>query len=89
MCIHKKLAFEMGWFKEDPAVADPQFAVKMGPNIVMETCGNVIPYSNDVKVKWTSQDTPGATEYPQRYWIIPGVRDGELSNYIRLSLDVN
>ena len=89
MCIRKKLALEMGWFKEDPAVADPQFAVKMGPNIVMETCGNVIPYSNDIKVKWTSKGTTGATEYPQKYWIIPIMPDGELSDYIRLSLDVN
>ena len=79
----------MGWFEEDPAVADPQFAVKMGPNIVMETGGNVIPYSNDIKVKWTSKGTPGATEYPERYWIIPRVPDGELSDYIRLSLNVN
>ena len=79
----------MGWFKEDPAVADPQFAVKMGPNIVMETRGNVIPYSSDIKVKWTSKGTPGATEYPQKYWIIPRLPDGELSDYIRLGLDVN
>ena len=60
-CIHKKLAFEMGWVEEDPAVADPQFAVKMGPNIVMETRGNFIPYSSDIITGY-----PGSHRIPSK-----------------------
>lgn len=34
--LNKKLAIEMGWFENDPSETNPQFAVKLGPNLVME-----------------------------------------------------
>ena len=34
--IHKTLAYEMGWFEDDPDESNPQFAVKLGPNLVIQ-----------------------------------------------------
>lgn len=53
----------MGWLKEDFVVVDFQFVVKMGFNIVMEICGNVIFYLNDIKVKWILKGILGVIEY--------------------------
>ena len=87
--INKKLAYEMGWFEHDPSESDPQFVIKLGPNLVMEPQGDTLPPSNDIKTKFNQNGDPAASQYNQRYWIISRNPNGSLTNYIRLSLDVN
>lgn len=34
--ISKTLAYELGWFEDDTDKSDPQFAVKLGPNLCIK-----------------------------------------------------
>lgn len=87
--LNKKLAIEMGWFQPDTSETNPQFAVKLGPNLVMELRDDTLPPSSDIKTKFNQNGDLAASQYKQRYWLIPRNPNGTLSNYIRLSLDVN
>ena len=59
--INKKLAYELGWFVDDPEEQDPQFAVKLGPNLVMKVNNYEIPRTSDIK----------SDSHSDKYWIIP------------------
>lgn len=50
--LNKKLAIEIGWFENDSSETNPQFAVKLGPNLVMELRGDTLPPSSDIKTKF-------------------------------------
>ena len=62
--INKKLAYELGWFEDDLDESDPQFAVKLGPNLCIKTNGYEIPRTSDIK---SAQNVT----HSDKYWIIP------------------
>ena len=79
----------MGWFENDPSETNPQFVVKLGPNLFMELRGDTLPPSSDIKTKFNQNGDLAASQYKKAYWLIPRNPNGSLSNYIRLSLDLN
>ena len=87
--IHKTLAYEMGWFEDDLHESDPQFAVKLGPNLSIKTNGPEIPATTDIKSHFTSDGHAQNVTHSDKYWIIPRWADGSLQNYIRLSMAVS
>ena len=87
--LNKNLAIEMGWFEDDPSETNPQLAIKLGPNLVMELRGDTLPPSSDIKTKFNQNGDLPASQYKKAYWLIPRNPNGSLSNYIRLGLDVN
>ena len=52
--IYKTLAYELGWFEHDPDEQDPQFAVKLGPNLCIESNGHEIPRTSDIKSNFSA-----------------------------------
>ena len=52
--INKKLAYELVWFEDDLDESDPQFAVKLGPNLCSETNGHEIPRTSDTNSNFTA-----------------------------------
>ena len=87
--LNKRLAIKMRWFENDPSETNPQFAVKLGSNLVMELRGDTLPSSSEIKTKFNQNGDLAASQYKKAYWLIPRNPNGSLSNYIRLSLDVN
>lgn len=87
--IHKTLAYEMGWFEDDLHESDPQFAIKLGPNLSIKLNGPEIPATDDIKSHFTSDGQDSGVTHSNRYWIIPRWGDGRLMDYIRLSLSVS
>ena len=87
--IHKKLAYELGWFVDDPEEQDPQFAVKLGPNLVMKVNNYEIPKTSDIKSDFTADGHAQNVTHSDKYWIIPRWANGSLQNYIRLSMEVS
>ena len=86
--VNKQLAFEMGWFLENHN-SNPQVAIRLGPNLVMEPHGYLKPFTTDIKTKFNQNGDLASSQYNSAYWIIPRDSDGKLTDYIRLSLDVN
>ena len=84
--LNKKLAIEMGWFQPDTSETNPQFAVKLGPNLVTELRGDTVPPSTDIETNFNQNDL--VTSQCKPYWLIPRNPNGSLSNYIQLSSDV-
>ena len=87
--INKKLAYELGWFVEDPKEQDPQFAVKLGPNLVMKVNNYEIPRTSDIKSDFTADSHAQNVTHSDKYWIIPRSAIGSLQNYICLSMEVS
>ena len=87
--IHKTLAYEMGWFEDDLHESDPQFAIKLGPNLSIKLNGPEIPATADIKSHFTSDGQDSGVTHSNRYWIIPRWGDGRLMDYIRRSLSVS
>ena len=87
--IHKKLAYELGWFEDDPEEQDPQFAVKLGPNLVIKVNNYEIPRTSDIKSEFTADGHARNVTHSDKYWIIPRWANGSLQNYIRLSMEVS
>ena len=87
--IHKKLAYELGWFVDDPEEQDPQFAVKLGPNLVMKVNNYEIPRTSDIKSDFMADGHAQNVTHSDKYWIIPRWANGSLQNYIRLSMEVS
>ena len=87
--IHKTLAHEMGWFEDDLHESDPQFAIKLGPNLSIKLNGPEIPATTDIKSHFTSDGQESGVTHSNRNWIIPRWGDGRLMDYIRLSLAVS
>ena len=88
LAVNKQLALEMGWF-EETSNANPQFALALGPNLVMEPRGYLKPNTTDIKTRWDSNGNAVGILHPLGYTIIPRKSNGTLMNYIRMSLDVN
>ena len=86
--VNKQLAFDMGWFVENYN-SNPQVAIRLGPNLVMEPHGYLKPFTTDIKTKFNQNGDFAASQYKSGYWIIPRDSNGKLTDYIRLSLDVN
>jgi len=78
----------MGWFVEHTS-NNPQSAIALGPNFVMETRGYLKPNTTDLKTRWNAHGETVADTYETQYWIIPRNSNGELTDYVRLSLDLN
>ena len=87
--INRKLAYELGWFEDDSEESDPQFAVKLGPNLCVKINGHEIPSTNDIQSRYTASGHAEIVTHSNRYWIVPRRADGSLMNYIRLSLSVS
>ena len=88
--INKKLSYELGWFEDDPDESDPQFAVKLGPNLCIKTNGHEIPRTSDIKSNFTADGHAQNVTHSGKYWVIPRWANGSLQHlYIRLSLDVS
>ena len=85
---NKQLALGMGWF-EETSNTNPQFALALGPNLVMEPHGYLKPNTTDIKTRWDVNSTAVGSLYNSAYWLIPRKSNGNLTNYIQLSLDVN
>ena len=86
--INKQLAFKMGWFVENYN-SNPQVAIRLGPNLVMQPQGYLKPHTTDIKTRWDAGGNAVSSLYNSAYWLIPRNSDGSLTDYIRLSLDVN
>ena len=86
--VNRHLAIEMGWFVEH-ASDNPQLAIALGPNLVIEPHGYLKPNTTDIETRWDSGGKTVADTYRTQYWIIPRNSKGELTDFIRLSLDVN
>ena len=86
--VNKQLAFQMGWFVENYN-SNPQVAIRLGPNLVMEPHGYLKPFTTDIKTRWNGNGEDVSSLYKSAYWIIPRDSNGKLTDYIRLSLDVN
>lgn len=69
--INKKLAYELGWFEHDPDEQDPQFAVKLGPNLCIKTNGYEIPRTHDIKSNFTTKGHAQSVTHSDKYSIIP------------------
>ena len=87
--INKKLAYELGWFEDDPDEDNPQFNIKLGPNLCVKINGREIPTTNDIQSRYTASGHAKIVTHSNRYWIIPRWADGSLMNYIRLSFAVS
>ena len=55
----------------------------------MEPHGYLKPFTTDIKTKFNHNGDLEASQYKSAYWIIPRDSTGKLTNYVRLSLDVN
>ena len=88
IAVNKQLALAMGWI-EETSDSNAQFAIKLGPNLIMEPRGYLKPNSTDIRTRWDSSKSASNVLHADKYWIIPRKSTGVLSNYIRLSLDVN
>ena len=86
--VKKQLAFDMGWFVENYS-SNPQVALRLSPNLVMEPHGYLKPFTTDIKTKFNQNGDLAASQYKSVYWIIPRDSNSKLTAYIRLSLDVN
>ena len=86
--VNKQLAFQMGWFVENYN-SNPQVAIRLDPNLVMELHGYLKPFTTDIKTRWNGNGEDVSSPYKSAYWIIPKDSNGKLTDYIRLSLDVN
>ena len=83
--VNKPLAFDLGWFLENYN-SNPQVAIRLGPNLVMEPHGYLNkPFTTDIKTKFNHNGDLEASQYKSAYWIIPRDSTGKLTNYIRLS----
>ena len=87
--INKKLAYELGWFVNDPKEQDLQFAVKLEPNLVMKVNNYEIPRTSDIKSGFTADGHSQKVTHSDKYWIIHRWANGSLQNYIRLSMEVS
>ena len=76
--IHKKLAYELGWFVDNPEEQDPQFAVKLGPNLVMKVNNYEIPRTSDIKSDFTADGHAQNVTHSDKHWIIPRWANGSL-----------
>ena len=76
----------MGWFEDDLHESDPQFAIKLGPNLSIKLNGPEIPATT---AHFTSDGQESGVTHSNRNWIIPRWGDGRLMDYIRLSLAVS
>ena len=85
--VNKKLAYELGWFVDDPEEQYPQFAVKLGPNLVMKVNNYEIPRISDIKSEFTADGHSQNVTHSDKYWIIPRWANGSLQNYIRLGME--
>ena len=88
LAVNKQLAIEMGWFVGHTS-NNPQSTITLGPNLVMEPRGYLKPNTTDIKTRWNADGETVADTYETQYWIIPRNSKGELTDYVRLSLDVN
>ena len=86
--INTQLAFKMGWFVENYN-PNLQVAIRLGPNLVMELQGYLKPFTSDIKTRLNGNGEGVSSLYKSTYWIIPRNSSGNLTDYIRLSLDVN
>ena len=87
--INKKLAYEFGWFEDDPEESDPQFAVKLGRNLAIKLNGDEIPRASDIKSNFTADSHAQNVTHSDKYWITPRWADGRLMHYIRLGMEVS
>ena len=65
--INKTLAFEICWFQDDPDESDPQFAVKLGPNLCIKINGHEIPKANDIQSRYTASGRAKIVTHSNRY----------------------
>ena len=88
--LRTDLALEMGWFKKkDPPPDKPIYALEPGPNLVIEPRENKLPIPDDLKISWNEDGSGSTLSIGHTYWFIQRNKDGSLSDYVRLSTNVN
>ena len=88
--IRTDLALEMGWMKKKESVVDnPRYGLVLGSNLVMELRDHILPVPNDLKYSWSEDGSGSTVSVGHTYWFIQRIKDGSLSDYVRLSTNVN
>ena len=72
---------------DDPEEQDPQFALKLGPNLCIKTNGHEIPRTSDIKSNFMADGHAQNITHSDIYWIIPRWANGSLQNYIHLCME--
>ena len=68
--VNKQLAMTMGLF-EETSDSNTQFAIKLGPKLIMEPRGYLKPNSTDIRTRWDPSGRVSNVSYAEVYWIIP------------------
>ena len=83
LMIRIDLALEMGWFKRKDSSSDgPRYALKLGPNLVMETREGLLPTPGDLRYRYDENGDDSDGQVTHTYWFIPRDGDGSLSDYV-------
>ena len=69
--------------------SNPQVAIRVGLNLVMQPHGYLKPHTTDIKTRWDAGGNAVSSFYNSAHWLIPRRSDWSLTDYIRLSLNVN
>ena len=56
----------MGWFVENYN-SNPQVAIRLGPNLVMEPHGYLKPFTTDIKTRWNGNGEGVSSLYKSVY----------------------
>ena len=83
------MVFELGWFEEDDDESDPEFAIKLGPNLCLKLNSHEIPSTQDIESFYTASGHAQHVTPSNKYWIRPRWADGSFMDYIRLNLAVS
>ena len=90
LAIRIDLALEMGWFKrKDPPPDDPRYALKLGPNLVMELRDDLLPTPGDLRYRYDENGDNSDVQVTHAYWFIQRDDDGNLNDYVQMSTSVN
>ena len=90
LMIRIDLALEMGWFKrKDPPPDDPRYALKLGPNLVMELRDDLLPTPGDLRYRYDENGDNSDVQVTHAYWFIQRDDDGNLNDYVQMSTSVN